>query len=73
LIGSINFEAFATVHAVAFVPLPGDYRQPLSSKQGLKMKLWIEKRMEALADDQPADSLAWHGCRHVSNVCAYCL
>ncbi len=37
MIDSINFEAYATVHAVAFVPLPGDYRQPLSSKQGLKM------------------------------------
>jgi len=37
LIGSINFEAIATEHAVPFVPLPGDYRQLLRSKQGLKM------------------------------------
>ena len=25
LIGSINFEAIATAHAIPFVPLPGDY------------------------------------------------
>ena len=37
LIGSINFEAIATAHAVPFVPLPGDYRQLLASKQGLEL------------------------------------
>jgi sterol 3beta-glucosyltransferase len=39
LIGSINFEAIATAHAVPFVPLPGDYRQLLASKQGLEAML----------------------------------
>jgi predicted RNA polymerase sigma factor len=37
LIGSVNFEAIATAHAVPFVPLPGDYRQLLASKQGLEL------------------------------------
>jgi sterol 3beta-glucosyltransferase len=37
LIGSINFEAIATAHAIPFVPLPGDYRQLLGSKQGLEL------------------------------------
>jgi hypothetical protein len=39
LIGSVNFEAIATAHAIPFVPLPGDYRQLLASKQGLEAML----------------------------------
>ncbi len=37
LIGSVNFEAIATAYGVPFVPLPGDYRQLLGSKQGLEL------------------------------------
>ena len=37
LIGSVNFEAIATAYGMPFVPLPGDYRQLLGSKQGLEL------------------------------------
>jgi UDP:flavonoid glycosyltransferase YjiC (YdhE family) len=54
LIGSVNFEAIATAHAIPFVPLPGDYRQLLASKQGLKLlrgkpvKLVSKQLLEAM-------------------------
>ena len=54
LIGSINFEAIATAHAIPFVQLPGDYRQLLASKQGLELmrgkpvKLVSKQLLEAM-------------------------
>lgn len=37
LIGSVNFQAVAEAHGLAFVPLPGDFSQLMRSQQGLAL------------------------------------